>query len=118
MLSLIVSGAGLAKRNIVVSPTSQRYALVIGNDSYLRVNKLDNARADARAMARALERAGFTVILKLDAGRAEMLETVRSFKTRLTGGSEAVFFSLATVCNWTPQTTCCQWISWRTTRSR
>lgn len=92
VLSLMVSGAGLAQRNLVVSPTSQRHALVIGNDSYLRVNKLDNARADARAMARALERAGFTVILKLDAGRAEMLETVRSFKARLTGGSEAVFF--------------------------
>ena len=89
---LMLGDSAVAQRNLTVTAGAQRHALVIGNDSYARIGRLDNARADARAMAAALEQAGFSVILKLDAGRSEMLETVRQFKLRLSGGSEAVFF--------------------------
>ncbi len=69
-----------------------RFALVIGNDAYVHVPKLRNARADARAMARALEGAGFKVSLALDQDRAGMNESLRRFRNNLSGGDEAVFF--------------------------
>ena len=70
----------------------KRIALVIGNDSYQRVDKLKNARADARAMAKALEDAGFKVTLRLDANEKAMKESMRLFKGQISGGDEAVFF--------------------------
>ena len=70
-----------------------RFALVIGNDAYVHVPKLRNARADARAMARALEDAGFKVSLALDQDRAGMNESLRRFRSNLSGGDEGVFFS-------------------------
>jgi formylglycine-generating enzyme required for sulfatase activity/uncharacterized caspase-like protein len=73
-------------------PAGQRLALVIGNDSYTSITKLANARADARAMAGALQQAGFEVTLRLDLTRGGMLDAVRTFKARLGGGAEAVFF--------------------------
>jgi hypothetical protein len=93
-VTVFYTGMAIAQRNLVVGAAagSPRYALVIGNDNYARVSKLDNARADARAIARALEQSGFNVTLKLDVGRSELLETVRNFKARLSGGSEAVFY--------------------------
>jgi len=44
------------KRTLSVNPApgAKRLALVIGNDSYKSVTPLHNARADARAIARAL----------------------------------------------------------------
>jgi formylglycine-generating enzyme required for sulfatase activity len=69
-----------------------RLALVIGNDSYSRVEPLRNARADARAMARALEGAGFRVSLVLDQDQSAMKAALRRFKASLAGGDEAVFF--------------------------
>ena len=66
--------------------------MVIGNDSYQKVEKLRNARADARAMAKALETVGFKVTLRTDANEKTMREAVRGFKSRLIGGDIAVFF--------------------------
>ena len=72
--------------------TGHRLALVIGNDNYQHVQKLKNARADATAMAKALEGAGFRVTLKLDVDRRGMLEAMRSFKAQVHGGDEVVFY--------------------------
>lgn len=69
-----------------------RLALVIGNDSYSRVESLRNARADAKAMARALEAAGFRVSLALDQDQNGMKAVLRRFKASIAGGDEAVFF--------------------------
>jgi len=69
-----------------------RHALVVGNDSYRNVTPLKNARADARAMAKALEGAGFKVRLALDADRSAMNQALRQFKQSLAGGDEAIFF--------------------------
>jgi formylglycine-generating enzyme required for sulfatase activity len=69
-----------------------RLALVIGNDSYSHVEALKNARADAKAMARALEAAGFRVSLALDQDQSGMKGALRRFKSSLAGGDEAVFF--------------------------
>lgn len=70
----------------------QRVALVIGNDSYLRVPTLLNARSDARAIAATLQKAGFDVILRTDLNDRGMREAVRLFKARLSGGTDAVFY--------------------------
>jgi len=72
-----------SSRTQVVQPAKgdgKRIALVIGNDSYQRVDKLRNARADARAIGRALEDAGFKVTLRLDANEKSMKESMRLFK--------------------------------------
>ena len=70
----------------------RRLALVIGNDSYKHVAGLTNARADATAIARALQKAGFKVTLKIDADLSGFKEAIRTFKAEVAGGDEAVFF--------------------------
>ena len=63
-----------------------RVALVIGNSSYL-TGPLKNPVNDARAMALALESAGFEVILKENVlNQNEMKKAVREFGMRLKTG--------------------------------
>jgi len=71
---------------------AHRLALVIGNDSYQSATPLQNARSDARAVAHALERAGFTVTLKQDVTLKALKEALRTFKGQISGGDEAVFY--------------------------
>lgn len=73
-------------------PVGKRVALVIGNDSYQKIKGLVNARADARAMAIALEKLGFDVVLATDVNQKAMLEAVRRFKVKLSGGDDALFY--------------------------
>jgi hypothetical protein len=70
----------------------QRLALVIGNDTYTQIKPLENARADAQAMAEALRSAGYEVDLKTDRSQREMLDDVRALRQRIRGGDEVVFF--------------------------
>lgn len=69
-----------------------RRALVIGNDSYQKLPALRNAAADARAIAVALEATGFEVTLRIDQGEKAMKSALRTFKSQVSGGDEAVFF--------------------------
>jgi uncharacterized caspase-like protein len=59
-----------------------RTALVIGNAAY-GYGALANPVNDAVAIARALDKAGFNVILQTDAGRDAMEEAIRTFGDRL-----------------------------------
>jgi hypothetical protein len=61
--------------NVVPGAPSRRVALVIGNNAY-RHNALDNAVNDGRAMAALVTSAGFSVDVKLDATRQEMLRAI------------------------------------------
>lgn len=79
-------------RNLQVGAAGNRVALVIGNDSYSGVPALRNARADARAIAAALARAGYRTEIKLDLNEKAMKAALRDFKRSLSGGDEAVFF--------------------------
>jgi uncharacterized caspase-like protein len=63
----------------------RRVALVVGNNSYPSAPLL-NPVNDAKAMAQALEGAGFSVILKLDANQGELLGALREFGNRLKEG--------------------------------
>jgi hypothetical protein len=67
-------------------------ALVIGNDAYRDVEPLQTARADATAMAKALEGVGFKVSLRLDVDDRALKAAVRQFKAQLAAGDDAVFF--------------------------
>ena len=63
----------------------RRIALVIGNNAY-GTAPLSNPVNDAKAMAKALQSAGFTVILRTDARQADMLAALRDFGNRLKDG--------------------------------
>lgn len=67
-------------------------ALVIGNDNYTSVKRLENARGDARAIAAALAKAGYRVESRFDLDEKGMKAAFRDFKRSLSGGDEAVFF--------------------------
>jgi len=73
-------------------PSAKRKALVIGNDLYRHVTRLDNARADARAMSQSLQALGFNVTLALDQTERGLKETLRNFKSSVEGGDEVVVF--------------------------
>lgn len=71
---------------------AKRVALVIGNDNYTVVSKLQKAGNDATAMARELKAAGFTVQLHRDLNYLGMVKAVESFTKGIAGGDEVVVF--------------------------
>ena len=71
---------------------AKRIALVMGNDNYTSVSKLQKAGNDATAMARELKNAGFTVQLHKDLNYRGMVRAVEAFTNNITGGDEVVVF--------------------------
>ena len=69
-----------------------RQALVIGNDNYTSVAKLQKAGNDAVAMARELKVAGFAVQLHRDLNYRAMVRAVENFAGGIKGGDEVVVF--------------------------
>ena len=69
----------------------QRIALVIGNSKYKEAPLL-NPVNDARAVAKALSRAGFQVAQKENIGRAEMHVALREFGDALRKGGVGLFY--------------------------
>lgn len=86
-----------AARNLVVQPQKpaatgqRRLALVIGNSAYESA-PLENPVNDARAMARALESAGYTVMLHLNVDQRGMLAALRDFGGQLRAGGVGLFY--------------------------
>lgn len=76
----------------VESAVTKRSALIIGNGTYSDVPTLKNATADAKSIAKALQKIGFEVLLRLDQDDRGMRQSVREWVRGLPGGSEAVFF--------------------------
>jgi formylglycine-generating enzyme required for sulfatase activity len=76
----------------VMPAHAARQALVIGNDNYTSVSKLQKAGNDATAMARELKAAGFTVQLHRDLNYRSMVRTVETFTAGIKGGDEVVVF--------------------------
>ncbi len=69
-----------------------RHALVVGVDDYAELDVLQKARNDARAVAAALEEAGFRVETLIDPDRRALLAGLAGLSQRLQPGDEAVFF--------------------------
>ncbi len=72
--------------------SNQRLALVIGNDSYKNVPKLENAVGDAKAISSLLAGLGYEVLTFNNLNEKEFKRSLRQFKQRLKGGEEVVFF--------------------------
>jgi len=72
--------------------SAKRVALVIGNDAYTEVERLQKAVNDARAMAETLGDVGFDVTQAENLSRREMNQQLQSFASRLEVGDEALFF--------------------------
>jgi TPR repeat protein len=89
LVTIVLGALGVLMADLA---QAARVALVVGNDRYANIAPLKNARADAKAMARALEDAGFEVDLVQDLGRNELNGTLRQFKAKVSGGDEVVFF--------------------------
>jgi len=68
-----------------------RHALVIGNATYSTAPLINSAN-DAAAVAKVLEKAGFTVDLKLNASQKQMSDAVTAFGDRLRGGGAGLFY--------------------------
>ena len=64
---------------------------MIGNSQYKEAPLL-NPVNDARAIARALSRSGFKVVLKENIGRAEMQVALRKFGDALKAGGVGLFY--------------------------
>lgn len=71
---------------------AKRIALVIGNDAYQNVSKLNKAGNDATAMARELTAAGFEVQLHRDLNYRGMVKAVETLSKRIAGGDEVMVF--------------------------
>ena len=69
-----------------------RLALVIGNDSYTYVDKLQNARDDARLMAQTLRDAQFEVTTLENQDSKNLFRALETFGKRVQSGDEVVFF--------------------------
>jgi uncharacterized caspase-like protein len=66
--------------------------LVIGNDQYQNLPKLQKAVADARSYAKVLKAKGFDqVILRNDLTRGQLDEAIASFLDQIEPGDTAVF---------------------------
>ena len=74
-----------------MAQAARRVALVIGNEAY-RDAPLSNPVNDATEMARALQAAGFDVLLRTNADQREMLAVLREFGNRLRGSQAGVFY--------------------------
>ncbi len=75
------------------STKERKLALVIGNGNY-RNGPLKNPVGDAKAVADSLRALGFDVLLRTDAGLADMLEAMRQFSVRAADAAvRLVFFA-------------------------
>ncbi len=84
VLFTALSTGGMAAETASTPALSKqpRHALVIGNSQYLK-GPLVNPKNDAQAIADRLRQAGFSVTLKLDAGRRELQEAIRNYGAAL-----------------------------------
>ena len=78
--------------NLTAEQRARRKALVIGNDAYTHVPRLDNAGADAKSMADALRGVGFQVTVEMNLTERGFKEALRNFRSRVQGGDEVVVF--------------------------
>jgi hypothetical protein len=83
--------AGLAFLLAAASPAAaeRRVALVVGNAAY-REAPLRNPANDARAMAEALRRAGFEVLLRQNLTKPQLERAIAEFGDKLASGGDAV----------------------------
>jgi hypothetical protein len=90
VLALSVAASLMA----LAAPASaeKRVALVIGNDDYKNVPKLQKAVNDARAMGNTLKQLGFAVMVAENQNRQQFSQSLLAFDNALAPGDTAFFF--------------------------
>lgn len=73
-------------------PAERRVGLVIGNNDYQSVPKLEKAVNDAKAVSRELTKVGFEVVYLPNAGQKKMNQAINEFAQRISGGGVGVFY--------------------------
>lgn len=69
-----------------------RLALVVGNDQYQHIERLKNAKNDAKLIRGVLEKAGFQVITASDVNRTQFWQAIDQLRNRIQKGDEVVFY--------------------------
>lgn len=75
-----------------VSAAERRVALVIGNNDYQQVSKLEKAVNDAQAVGRELAKVGFEVVTLTNVGQKKMNQAINQFAEKMAGGGVGVLF--------------------------
>nr|WP_316196512.1 caspase family protein [Bradyrhizobium sp. SZCCHNS3053] len=87
---------GLAMAAVVLAPAAahaeKRVALVIGNNDYRYVPKLQKAVNDARTMGDTLKQLGFNVMVAENLSRQQFSQTLLAFDNAVEPGDTAFFF--------------------------
>ena len=91
LLAAALCLAGDRQAQAAVPAQEPRHALVIGNANYA-VAPLLNSANDATAVAKVLEKAGFTVDLKLNASQKQLQDAVTAFGDKLRAGGAGLFY--------------------------
>ncbi len=89
ILSLIST---LLLPNYASAAAESRVALVIGNDDYQNIVKLEKAVNDANSVAAELRKVGFDVQVLNNVGQKKMNQAINEFVQRVSGGGVGVFF--------------------------
>jgi len=76
----------------VIQRKNKRVALIIGNDDYINVTKLQKAVNDARAVAATMRTLGFQVLEKSNADRRAMDAQLNLLSKTISAGDEVLFF--------------------------
>ncbi|MBN8978754.1 MAG: caspase family protein [Rhizobiales bacterium] len=87
-------GVAVALLTVVASPAlaEKRIALVVGNNDYRNVPKLQKAVNDARAMGDTLKKLGFEVMVAENQTRQGFAESLLAFDNTVEQGDTAFFF--------------------------
>ena len=92
VFGLLLSTLGLVACLAGPAQAEKRVALLLGNNGYENLPRLDRAISDARALGEALKKLGFRVFVGEDQSRRSMSEAFLAFDRTIEFGDTALFF--------------------------
>src|SRR6185437_904766 len=92
LVSLKFAAVALLLTLAAPAHAEKRVALVIGNNDYRNVSKLQKAVNDARTMGEALKQLGFSVMVAENQSRAQFAQSLLAFDNAVGPGDTAFFF--------------------------
>ncbi len=94
ILTLLLASLWLAFATALTTPAhaEKRVALVVGNNDYRYVPKLQKAVNDARTMGDTLKQLGFSVMVAENLNRQQFSQTLLAFDNAVEAGDTAFFF--------------------------
>src|ERR1700731_4694526 len=90
--AMVVLGLAMPLILVASAQAAKRVALVIGNNDYKNVPKLQKAVNDARAMGETLKQLGFSVMLAENQTRQAFSETLLAFDKAVEPANTPFFF--------------------------